>query len=77
MSKKRKKTGKAHAGRGEAAGAAFRPADLPDEKTKSAAEPGTVPMGLPISAEEYEELLKRARHAKLPPSGCAQEDSSA
>jgi hypothetical protein len=78
MSKKQKKAGKARAGRGKAAGAAFRPADLPDDETKAAdPQPGAVPMGLPISAEEYEKLQRQARHAKLPPAGCAQEDSSA
>ena len=78
MSKKKNKTaGKAQAGRGEAAGAGFRPADLPEQEApNSAPEPGAVPLGLPISAEEYEELQEQARHRTLPPRGRAQEDSS-
>ena len=63
---------------GGAAGAGFRPADLPaEEATTPAPEFGAAPLGLPISAEEYEKLQRRARHSKLPPHDSAQEDPSA
>lgn len=75
--KKNKPAGKARAGRQEAAGATFRPADLPEQEAPTGApEPGAVPLGLPISAEDYEALREQARHRTVPPRDCAQEDSS-
>jgi len=59
-------------------GASFHPAERPEEEAVTAApEVGAVPLGLPFSAEEYEALQQRARHVKLPPHDCAQEDSQA
>jgi hypothetical protein len=77
MSKQKNKAGKPRAGRGEAAGAGFRPADLPEQASPSPTpEGGEIPLGLPISAEEYEKLQQQSRHKTLPPTGSAQEDSS-
>jgi hypothetical protein len=77
MSKKRNHAGKAKAGRGEAAGANFRPADVAKEAPQTPEHEGkAVPLGLPISQEEYEKLQKESRHRTLPPAGCAQEDPS-
>jgi hypothetical protein len=77
MSKKRNKAGKAQAGRGETGGAGFRPADLAeDEAQVTAPEGGAVPLGLPISDEEYEKLQKQSRHVVLPPTDSAQADPS-
>jgi hypothetical protein len=78
MSKKKSKPGKAQAGHGETAGKAFRPGDLPEEGSQvPTPEEGAVPLGLPISAEEYKDLQERNRHRALPPPGSAQEDPSA
>jgi len=78
MSKKKRRsrgTGQAQPGSGEKAGVDFRPADLPEEEAPGgAAEGGAMPLGLPISAEEYEKLQQQARHRKLPPAGGAQPD---
>jgi hypothetical protein len=77
MSKQKNKTGKARAGRGETAGAGFRPADLPEQASQiPTPDAGEVPLGLPISAEEYQKLQEQSRHKTLPPTGFAQEDSS-
>ena len=77
MSKKRNHAGKAKVGRGEAPGTSLRPADLAEEAPQTPeCEGKAVPLGLPISAEEYEKLQKESRHRKLPPAGCAQEDTS-
>jgi hypothetical protein len=53
------------------------PSALPEEAALGGPEPGAVPLGLPISPEELEELQRQARHKKPPPPGCAQEDPSA
>jgi len=78
MSKAKRKAGKAQAGRGETAGAPSRPADLPEQDVSvPAPDAEAVPLGMPISDEEYEKLQKQARNKTLPPTDCAGEDSSA
>jgi hypothetical protein len=65
-------------GAAEEAGASFDPGQLPDEEaSQSAPTGGAVPLGLPISAEEYERLQREAHHRKLPPKRSGQEDASA
>jgi hypothetical protein len=58
-------------------GTCFEPSDLPEEATSAAPEAGAVPLGLPISDEEYHKLQRRARTLNLPPQDNAQEDPSA
>ena len=80
MAKKRKKNAVRPAlpGVGEVPGADFDPARLPEDETAdTAAEGGEVPLGLPISPEEYKRLQKQARHLKPPSTGSAQEDPAA
>ena len=60
MSKKKNKAaGKAQPGGEKTVGAEFRPADLAEQEgTGAAPEAGEVPLGVPLSAEEYEKLRK-------------------
>ena len=68
----------AQAGSSGRGGASFHPADLPEEEASTVApEAGAVPLGLPISLEDYDRLQKKARHRHLPPNTSAQEDASA
>jgi hypothetical protein len=69
----------AQPGGGDTAGVSFHPADLEGEEASTAApqEGGAIPLGLPISAKEYEKLQKQARHRQLPPHGSSQEDPAA
>ena len=79
MAKKRKKNEvhPALPGVGEAPGADFDPARLPEDQPADTPEGGEVPHGLPISPEEYKRLQKQARHLKPPSKGSAQEDPAA
>jgi hypothetical protein len=77
MRKKKNKAAKPQASRGEAAGASFRPTDVPEPEAQgTASQGGAVPLGLPISAAEYEKLQKRARRVALPPTSSGQQDPS-
>lgn len=59
------------------AGKEYNPKDSPDDD--SMAEPSTtraVPIGRPVSDEEYRKMKERAAKDKTPSSGHAQEDPS-
>ena len=65
-------------GSSENAGASFCPEELPEEESPHVTpEAGAIPLGLPISAEEYKELQRKARHLKMPPNDGAQEGPAA
>lgn len=69
-----------HAGSGaaEKAGSDFCPQDLPAaDSTPSPAKPRDVPIGLPISQQEYERLKKEAESDNRLSSGGTHEDPSA
>jgi hypothetical protein len=78
MSKRKSKpSAKAQPGRGDSAGARFRPTDLSEEETQDSPSERALPSpGLPISDQEYKELQEQSRHRTLPPTRTAQEDTS-
>ena len=63
-------------GAADGAGASFDPSQLPEEEA-TAPEAGAIPLGLPISAEEYRRQQRQARNRQLPPKCSGQEDTSA
>jgi hypothetical protein len=80
MKKKRSKSMrpvKARRGRGHSAGRSVQASDLPDDLAERPpeGEPHVAPQGLPVSAERYRAMKKRARTGSAPPAG-AQEDPS-
>jgi hypothetical protein len=58
-------------------GTSVEPAKVSQEPAPETPQPGAVSIGVPISPEAYEELMRKAKHQTPPPPGCAQEDPSA
>ena len=67
--------GTAHKGDSEQAGREVNPSDLTDEAQPGVpAETRHIPIGLPISQEEYDRLKERAKSDHALPKGKAQQD---
>ncbi len=66
-----------HKGRSADTGKSFDPLDLPEDAPMALPRPRAIPIGQPISQQEYKKLKEKAKKSNPLSRGNAQEDSAA